>query len=57
MTDASLATWDDYSYVIVVPDGRLGSWRWRGDGRGFEREEVRVEGEDEPLGGEGGESD
>lgn len=43
-TDARLAAWPDYSYVIVsIESGRaeLGSWRWRGDH--FEREGVRTE--------------
>ncbi|WP_181692730.1 desampylase [Natronomonas sp. LN261] len=41
-TDARLAAWPGYSYVIVsLADGgaNLGSWRWRG-GR-FEREPIR----------------
>lgn len=41
-TDARLAAWGGYSYVIVslaADPPRVGSWRWRGDG--FEREPVR----------------
>ncbi len=39
-TDARLAAWPGYSYVIVsLADGAgVGSWRWRGDR--FERETV-----------------
>lgn len=41
-TDARLAAWPDYSYLIVslaADPPAVGSWRWRGDG--FEREPVR----------------
>lgn len=41
-TDARLAAWPGYSYVIVSLAGRtpeIGSWRWRGDR--FEREAIR----------------
>ena len=43
-TDAAQATWLGYSYVICALDGRpfVGSWRWRGDEAGFERETVAV---------------
>lgn len=43
-TDARLAAWDGYSYVIVSFERgttELGSWRWDGDR--FEREDVRIE--------------
>jgi proteasome lid subunit RPN8/RPN11 len=43
-TDARLAAWPGYSYVIVsLRSGTadFGSWRWDGDR--FEREEVRAE--------------
>ncbi|MFB6304420.1 MAG: desampylase [Haloferacaceae archaeon] len=46
-TDAARATWTGYSYAIGAFDGAypyLGSWRWRGDEAGFERELVVVEG-------------
>jgi proteasome lid subunit RPN8/RPN11 len=41
-TDARLAAWPGYSYVIVslADEPAIGSWRWRGDR--FERERVRV---------------
>lgn len=42
-TDAQLAAWSGYSYVIVSLSGgtaELGSWRWRGDS--FERESIRI---------------
>jgi proteasome lid subunit RPN8/RPN11 len=43
-TDAARATWRGYSYVICALDGSpfVGSWRWRGDEAGFEREAVAV---------------
>jgi proteasome lid subunit RPN8/RPN11 len=46
-TDAARATWSDYSYVICALDGHpfVGSWRWRGDDEGFEREAVAVRSE------------
>lgn len=43
-TDARLAAWPDYSYVIVSlagDDAEIGSWRWRGEGFESERIEVR----------------
>jgi len=49
-TDARLAAWPGYSYVIVSPAGAgddgsdgpaVGSWRWTDDG--FEREPVETE--------------
>ncbi len=43
-TDATLAAWPNYSYVIVSlasDSPEIGSWRWRSDR--FERETVRVE--------------
>jgi proteasome lid subunit RPN8/RPN11 len=41
-TDARLAAWPGYSYVIVSLAGEpsVGSWRWRGDR--FEPESVRI---------------
>lgn len=39
--DAAMATWENYSYVIVVREDdqwRVRSWRWRGDH--FERESI-----------------
>jgi len=41
-TDAALAGWPGYRYVVVVPGEEpfVGSWRWTGDR--FEREAVRV---------------
>ncbi|ELZ46151.1 Mov34/MPN/PAD-1 family protein [Halorubrum californiense DSM 19288] len=46
-TDAERATWPGYSYVICALDGHpfVGSWRWRGDEGGFERETVGVRSE------------
>jgi proteasome lid subunit RPN8/RPN11 len=43
-TDAARATWPGHSYVICALDGYpfVGSWRWRGDEAGFERETVAV---------------
>ncbi|QLG63684.1 desampylase [Halorarum salinum] len=43
-TDARRATWPGYSYAICAFDGYpfLGSWRWRGEDDGFERETVAV---------------
>jgi proteasome lid subunit RPN8/RPN11 len=44
-TDARLATWEGYSYVIVVLSGekpRIGSWRWTGER--FAEEEVDIDG-------------
>ncbi len=43
-TDAARATWPGYSYVICALDGYpyVGSWRWRGEDDGFERETVAV---------------
>lgn len=43
-TDVARATWPDRSYVICALDGEpfVGSWRWRGDGTGFEREPVAI---------------
>ena len=43
-TDAELAAWPGYSYVIVSLGSdrpEIGSWRWRGDR--FEREPVWIE--------------
>lgn len=43
-TDARLAAWPGYSYVIVSLGSETagsGSWRWDGDR--FEREEIRIE--------------
>ena len=46
-TDAARATWPGYSYAICALDGSpfVGSWRWRGDEEGFERETVAVRSE------------
>lgn len=43
-TDATRATWPDYSYAICALDGYpyLGSWRWRSDQERFEQEIVKV---------------
>ncbi|MBP1923193.1 proteasome lid subunit RPN8/RPN11 [Halorubrum alkaliphilum] len=43
-TDAAQAAWPDHSYVICALDGHpfVGSWRWRGDGSGFEQETVAL---------------
>jgi proteasome lid subunit RPN8/RPN11 len=43
-TDARLAAWPGYSYVIVSRGSatpELGSWRWDGDR--FDRESIRIE--------------
>ena len=43
-TDAALAAWPNYSYLIVSlasEPPEIGSWRWRDDR--FERESVRIE--------------
>lgn len=43
-TDVARATWHGYSYVICALDGYpfVGSWRFRGDEGGFDREPVAV---------------
>lgn len=38
--DEGRATWHGHSYVIVIPEGNISSWRWRDEG--FEEEEVKL---------------
>ncbi|WP_142987261.1 desampylase [Halorubrum cibi] len=46
-TDVARATWVGYSYAICALDGHpfVGSWRWRGEDGGFDREAVGIRSE------------
>ncbi|WP_066418512.1 desampylase [Halorubrum aethiopicum] len=45
--DVARATWVGYSYAICALDGHpfVGSWRWRGEESGFDRETVAIRSE------------